>query len=89
MKTPSDRRRRFAANLFLSAALVMVLAGLTFLQSHIRGVGYLLYWTTCYLFTMSALLLAIWDAGVMRARIAREKAELEADIIKTKTHHPG
>ncbi len=61
----------------------MVLAGLTVFESRLRGVRYLLYWTTCYILTMSALLLAIWDAWIASARIAREEAELEAESVET------
>ncbi len=82
MKSPSDRRRRMAANLALGIAAAMVLAGLTVLESRLRGVRYLLYWTTCYVLTMSALLLAIWDARIMSARIAREEAEMEMEKKK-------
>lgn len=82
MKSPSDRRRRMAANLALGIAAAMVLAGLTVLESRLRGVRYLLYWTLCYILTMSALLLAIWDARIVSARIAREEADLEIEKKK-------
>lgn len=62
----------------VAAALVMLVAGATFLRDvlnpHEHAVWYILFWLACAWLTLSALLLALFDVLIVRAegRAARK-----------------
>lgn len=71
----SRRKMMFGA---LVVAVLMLIAGSTFLQDVLNprehAVRFILYWLTCAWFTVTALLLALFDALMVRtqARAARK-----------------
>ena len=56
----------------LVVAVLMLIAGTTFLQDVLNprehAVRFILYWLTCAWFTVAALLLALFDALMVRAQ---------------------
>jgi predicted tellurium resistance membrane protein TerC len=66
------------------AALVVLFAGATFLDDWLRArpLLFLLYWAACAWITVLAVLLAIFDLLVVRARLRGERRRLEAEYLK-------
>lgn len=71
-----DRLRRTLGLVFLGLAVLLLACGLTVLQSRLEGVAFLFYWMGCYLATSLALLVAFYDAWLVRQRARREEHEL-------------
>lgn len=62
-----DGARRILGAVFLTIAVGMLVTGELFLQN-VTAQQYLLFWSTCFLFTGLSLFVAFWDAlAVMRA----------------------
>ena len=74
----NPRARRWAMFICISAAMVMLFAGATFLQSAISTpMAFLIYWGICSWLTLAALLLALWDILLLRTAARRQRRELE------------
>jgi hypothetical protein len=75
MLTSVDARRRWFGAFFLIIAGGLLAWGLTFLSSTLakNPILFLLYWGCCFLFTMLALSVALYDMMVIRRRIRDEK----------------
>jgi undecaprenyl pyrophosphate phosphatase UppP len=76
-----QRTRRRWMFVILLAAVVIVLAGATVLQEwldpHEHFARFLFYWFVCAWFTVTAVLLAIFDMLAVRAQGRAERRELE------------
>ena len=78
-----QRSRRKAMSAVIVVALLMMIAGATLLQDALNprehAVRFILYWLACAWFTLTALLLALFDALMLRAqaRAARRKLQQE------------
>jgi hypothetical protein len=68
MSNPLDARRRWFGLLFLFVALGLLIWGQTILKPHLNGLGYILYWLLCLVFTMLAMLTALLDCWIVRHR---------------------
>lgn len=68
----------------LLAALVLLFAGATFLDTWLRArpLLFLLYWGACAWITLLAVLLAVFDMLVVRARARRERRMLESEYLQ-------
>jgi hypothetical protein len=77
-----DRLRRAGGALFLVAALAMVIVGLTPWGKRLEGRAFIHYWLTCWAFTTVAMIFALWDLRITRARTRMEKRELVQDAVK-------
>ena len=77
-----DRLRRVAGALFLVAALGMVIVGLTPWGKRLDGRAFINYWLTCWAFTTVAMIFALWDLRITRARTRMAKRELVEDAVK-------
>lgn len=69
-------RRRWLGALALLAALGMLLAGETVLRNRLQGAAFLIFWLACFGFTFLAMLVAMWDARIVRLRTQRAQREL-------------
>jgi hypothetical protein len=80
---PIDRtvRRRWIGAAVLAAAMVMLLAGQSFLKERLTGVPFMLYWLVCFLLTMSAMLIALRDALTLQQRGRKAHKELLQDAL--------
>jgi hypothetical protein len=77
-----NRLRRLSFGL-LTAALLLLVAGLTVLQPRLRGWGFVLYWLACFGLASLALLVALLDLLVVRLRAsAARRALYEAEFGK-------
>ena len=77
----SDRWRRRVGLAFLAAAGGMLLAGLTFLESGLRGLTFVVYWLGCAGFALGALAIAAVDMAVMRRRFRQERRALAREVF--------
>ncbi|HLH55674.1 MAG TPA: phage holin family protein [Verrucomicrobiae bacterium] len=76
MGLDSTVRRRIVGGLMLAAALIMLIAGQTFLKSRLQDFGFLIYWSVCLIFTGMAIVVAWVDARSMHQRGRREARDL-------------
>jgi hypothetical protein len=80
MQTPADALRRWLGLFCLTMAGGMLIWGQTVLKPLLEGVGFLLYWAGCFLFTFAAIGIALLDMRAVRQRV---RAEQEALIRRT------
>jgi hypothetical protein len=73
-------RRRWFGVLVLLTALLLLIAGETILRGNLRGWGFLLYWSLCFVFTGLAIVVAWLDA-----RAVQRKSRLEARELVERT----
>ena len=77
-----DWVRRGVGILFLLAALGMVVLGLTDWGKRLEGKQFLEYWMLCWAFTIVAMIFALWDLRITRARTRAAKMELIENAVK-------
>src|SRR5258705_4461520 len=80
MQTPADALRRWLGLFCLAVAGGMLIWGQTVLKPHLDGIGFLIYWAVCFLFTFAAIGIALVDMRAVRQRV---RAEQEALIRRT------
>jgi hypothetical protein len=74
MRHPADVRRRRLGLLFLGTALGLLLLGQTALKAWLgQGFLFVVYWLTCFVFTILAMLTALLDAWITRIRARQEQ----------------
>src|SRR5882724_7228505 len=81
MTRPRDPIRRWLGIVFLTVAVAMLVAGLTFLEPHLKKVDFLVYWLVCFVFTGLAAITALWDAYVVRRASRGEQQRLIEDTL--------
>jgi hypothetical protein len=74
--SPQDRLRRGLGILFLAISGLMTSVGLTWLDSSLRGVLFLGYWSVAGGTALAAFACALLDMRVMRERIEAEQRAL-------------
>jgi hypothetical protein len=96
MALDAAARRRCYGALILLAALLMLIAGQTFLKNQLSGLGFLLYWLVCLLLTGAAIFVAYVDVVALQRRSRREARELLESTLseieseaKKKPRQPG
>ena len=67
---------------FLLIALGLLVWGQTVLQPHLRGMGFILYWVACFVFTGLAMLTALLDMRAVRRRIRDQQRDLVQRTIR-------
>lgn len=76
--------RRRAMFFVTLGAMLMVFAGMTFLQErlspHDHPIGFLLYWIVCGWVTFTALLLAVFDVLMVRLEARTESQRLRRGL---------
>jgi len=80
----------------LSAAVVMLVAGQTFLKARLSGAVFIFYWVACFLCTVVAMVVALLDVRALQRETREKQKELLKDTIKeiesnaqTRPRRPG
>jgi len=68
--------RRWFGLLFLALSFGLLIWGQTVLKTRLEGAGFLLYWATCFLFTLLAIATALLDILLVRRQSRLERREL-------------
>jgi hypothetical protein len=76
MPTPADALRRWLGLFCLTMAAGMLIWGQTVLKPLLEGIGFLLYWAGCFLFTFAAIGIALLDMRAVRQRVRAEQESL-------------
>ena len=76
MPNAADARRRWFGLFFLFIALGLLIWGQTILKPHLKGLVFVFYWLSCFVFTMLALLTALLDFWIIRHRIRQDQRDL-------------
>ena len=54
----------------------MLIWGQTILVPYLKGLGFIVYWGFCFLFTIGAIFIALLDVRAVRQRVREEQAHL-------------
>jgi len=75
--------RRMAMFVIVIMALVMVFAGVTFLNGWLSGNPwiFLIYWVACAWLTLTSILLAIFDLLAVKLLLRRERRRLKEEVF--------
>jgi membrane protein implicated in regulation of membrane protease activity len=76
MTTVADARRRWFGAMFLALAGGLLTWGLTILKPVLAGRVYLVYWLSCFLLTLLAIVIALLDIRAVRRRTRNEQQAL-------------
>jgi hypothetical protein len=89
MLTSADARRRWLGMVCLGLAAGLLIWGQTVLKPHLEGILYLAYWALCFLLTICAVVIALWDVRVLRNRTRREhRALIERTLEEVEEQRP-
>jgi len=96
MATRADIRRRWIGAALLAVALAMLIAGETVLRERMSAVTLVVFWVTCFAFTLLALLIAVIDLAILRRRMRAEHRALFQETLdeiarqkQVKSRKPG
>src|SRR6185295_14350266 len=82
MNNSVDALRRGLGMFCLAVASGMLIWGHTVLESHLKGMGFLIYWVVCFLFTIASIVIALLDVHAMLRNIRKERLELFRCALK-------
>src|SRR5258706_9523229 len=82
MNNSVDALRRWLGMFCLAVASGMLIWGHTILEPHLKGLGFLIYWIVCFLFTMASIVIALLDVHAMLRNIRKERLELFRRALK-------
>jgi hypothetical protein len=82
MKNSVDALRRWLGMFCLAVASGMLIWGRTILESHLKGLGFLIYWLVCFLFTIASIVIALLDVHATLRNIRKERLELFRRALK-------
>jgi uncharacterized membrane protein len=82
MKNSVDALRRWLGMFCLAVASGMLIWGHTILASQLKGLGFLIYWMVCFLFTIASIVIALLDVHAMLRNIRKERVELFRRAMK-------
>ena len=74
--TPADARRRWFSVFFLIIAAGMLIWGQTLLKPYLEGVGFVIYWLVCMVFTALSMWTALLDIWAVRRRTRDQQRDL-------------
>ena len=86
MPTPADALRRWLGLFCLTMAAGMLIWGQTVLKPLLEGIGFLLYWAGCFLFTFAAIGIALLDMRAVRQRVRAEQESLIRQTLANLEH---
>jgi hypothetical protein len=89
MNVTPQHARRWSGMLFLGIALVMLILGQTVLEGRLSGLGFILYWVACFLFTSLAALSAILEILIIRWQSREEQRELIQETLEKVKREEG
>ena len=67
---------------FLALAAGMLIWGHTILTPYLKGIGFLIYWMVCFLFTIASIVVALLDVRAMLRNIRSERMALLRSAMK-------
>ena len=76
MGDSADAMRRWLGAFCLAVAFATLVWGETILKPLLHGALFLIYWIICFLFTCSAIVIALLDVRAVRRRVRAEQREL-------------
>ena len=76
MGNGSGSARRTVGTVCVMVPVGMVIFGLTALKNTLGGLGFLVYWLICFLFTFAAIIVALIDLRSVRRQTREEAHEL-------------
>ena len=76
MGDSADAMRRWLGAFCLAVAFATLVWGETILKPLLHGALFLIYWFTSFLFTCSAIVIALLDVRAVRRRTRAERREL-------------
>jgi hypothetical protein len=82
MSLNTKARRRWFGALCLLAAVGLLVAGETVLKGRLSPVGFLIYWSSCFLVTALAATAALLDAARVRAESRDEQRALFEETLR-------
>jgi len=83
MSLNAKARRRWFGTLCLLTAIGLLVAGETVLKGRLSPLGFLLYWTGCFVVTSLAALTALRDAACVRAESRQEQLAFFEETLRT------
>jgi hypothetical protein len=90
IRDQSSRRKMMSGTLI--AAALMVICGVTVLQEVLspreHALRFIAYWLTCAWFTLATLLLALFDALMVRAEARARRRALSNEIARARSGTP-
>jgi hypothetical protein len=69
-------RRRWFGAFYLTAATALLMWGQTVFKPYLHGLGFLFYWSVCFLLTLMAIVTALADVVILRRQTRKEKRDL-------------
>jgi hypothetical protein len=82
MNNAIDAWRRWLGMLFLTLAAGMLIWGHTFLESYLKGIGFLIYWMVCFFFTIASIVIALLDVRAVLRNVRSERMALLRRAMK-------
>jgi hypothetical protein len=82
MANSADALRRWLGAFCLAVAAGMLIWGQTVLLPYLHGIGFIVYWLVCFLFTLASIVIALLDVWAVRRRIRNEQVELVQQTLK-------
>jgi len=82
MNNSVDAWRRWLGMFSLAVASGMLIWGHTILASYLKGIGFLIYWALCFLFTIASIVIALLDVRAMLRNIRNERKALLRRALK-------
>ncbi len=82
MNNSADALRRWFGAFFLAVSAGMLIWGHTILLPYLQGMGFLIYWALCLLFTFSSIVLALLDARSVMRHMSNEQDSLFRRALK-------
>ena len=76
MKMTGTARRRWFGGIVLGLAAAMLILGETVLNTRLNRGTFVIYWTTCFLLTMAAIIVAFIDIRAVQQKVGREQRDL-------------
>ena len=77
----TNSRRRKTGVVFLGVALLMLILGFTVLDNYLKGFSFIIYWLSCFAFTLSAATVALLDIAMVKARSREEQRQLLEETL--------
>ncbi len=95
MDRNANLRRRWLGAMFLTTALLMLIAGETVLAGRLNAFGFAVFWSACLVSTCGAIVVALRDLSETRRRMRDEHRTLFAETLnniarssKDRSQHP-
>ena len=82
MNNSVDALRRWLGMFCLAVASGMLIWGNTILAAHLKGLGFLIYWIVCFLFTIASIVIALLDMHAILGNVRKERLKLFRHALK-------